>query len=134
VCELLSKQGEPAFPPSLVLLEHEPAYTLGRRGEPANFLFDLPGMSVLRRENAAAAAPDSPHAGSLLGVCPRFPPHHATYLSPAPPPAPLRHPSNAALLLRVDRGGDATFHGPGQLTCYPLLDLRRPPLRRDLRW
>lgn len=72
--EIVSRKIEdPATPDELLLLEHEPVYTIGR----------TPDRSSLR-------APES-----------------------------LPHP-----LITVSRGGQATYHGPGQLVGYPILDLR----------
>ena len=69
----------------LLLLEHEPVYTIGR----------------------------TPDQSSLLGS------------------AHLPHP-----LYAINRGGQATYHGPGQLMGYPIIDLRRcgQDLHKYLRW
>jgi lipoyl(octanoyl) transferase len=69
----------------LLLLEHEPVYTIGR----------TPDQSSLR------SATHLPH--------PLFP---------------------------INRGGQATYHGPGQLIGYPIIDLRNcgQDLHRYLRW
>jgi len=69
----------------LLLLEHEPVYTIGR----------------------------TPDQSSLRGA------------------GHLPHP-----LFPINRGGQATYHGPGQLVGYPILDLRRcgQDLHRYLRW
>jgi lipoyl(octanoyl) transferase len=37
----------------------------------------------------------------------------------------LHSPSNQIPLVQVDRGGEITYHGPGQIVLYLLLDLRR---------
>ncbi|MEX2046764.1 MAG: lipoyl(octanoyl) transferase LipB [Chloroflexota bacterium] len=64
----------------LLLLEHDPVYTIGRRGT-ADHL--LAGPGELRRAGAS--------------------------------------------VYRVDRGGDITYHGPGQLVGYPVVRLGDAP-------
>jgi lipoyl(octanoyl) transferase len=86
--EIVARKGaDPAVPDELLLLEHEPVYTIGR----------TPDQSSLR----------APADTLTLG-------------------AHLPHP-----VVQINRGGQATYHGPGQLVGYPLLDLR--PRGQDLR-
>jgi lipoyl(octanoyl) transferase len=79
------KRADRSLGDELLLLEHEPVYTIGR----------------------------TPDQSSLLGA------------------VHLPHP-----LFAINRGGQATYHGPGQLIGYPIVDLRRAgqDLHRYLRW
>ncbi len=70
--------------------------------------------------------------------------HDVLLLLEHPPVVTLGRNSRAAHVLRpdavevfeVERGGDVTYHGPGQLVGYPILDLRREGggHRQDLHW
>ena len=63
-----------AIPDTVLLLEHPPTITLGRRAEPGE----------------------------------------------------LHVPEGADVeIVETDRGGKSTYHAPGQLVCYPILDLKR---------
>jgi len=65
----------------ILMLEHQPVYTLGTASDPS-FVLD-------------SASGDIP-------------------------------------IVRMDRGGEVTYHGPGQLTVYPVLDLRS--YKQDIHW
>jgi lipoyl(octanoyl) transferase len=66
--------------------------------------------------------------------------HDVLLLLEHPPVVTLGRNSHTAHLLEpagidvfeVERGGDVTFHGPGQLVGYPILDLRA--YKQDLHW
>jgi len=47
---------------------------------------------------------------------------------------PVRLRELGATFIRIDRGGDITFHGPGQIVAYPIVELADPlDLRRYVR-
>jgi len=49
-------------------------------------------------------------------------------------PQQRRLEAHGAEFHRTDRGGLITFHGPGQLVVYPILNLRLTPFQPSVRW
>jgi lipoyl(octanoyl) transferase len=96
--ELVAKKREDAsLEDQLLLLEHEPVYTMGRTP-------DRSSLSAIGSRPSRDGESGSAH---------------------------LAHP-----LFSINRGGQATYHGPGQLMGYPIIDLRRcgQDLHKYLRW
>ncbi len=81
--ELLAKRQEGEIPDTLVLLEHPPVITMGRRGA---------GTDILVSES---------------------------FLE-----------KNGVAVEKINRGGEVTYHGPGQITGYTIISLDGP--NRDI--
>jgi lipoyl(octanoyl) transferase len=78
--DLADRRLSDEVPDTVILLEHPPVFTAGRRAKPEH--------AVMTEEEIRDAGAD------------------------------VRH---------IDRGGSFTFHGPGQLVCYPIIDLGAKP-------
>ena len=89
------KKEDASLEDQLLLLEHEPVYTIGRTPDRSS----LSATGRIRDGELGAAH--------------------------------LPHP-----VFSINRGGQATYHGPGQLMGYPIIDLRRcgQDLHKYLRW
>nr|XP_032827922.1 putative lipoyltransferase 2, mitochondrial isoform X1 [Petromyzon marinus] len=79
------------------------------------------------------AVPSGPAPPDTLLLC-EHDPVYTVGIRQAPYPAEVETRLRAlgADFHRTNRGGLITFHGPGQLVCYPVLHLARH--RRSLRW
>lgn len=90
-------------------------------------------IKTQNREAAAAGRPPQPTPNHLL-LCQH--PHTYTLGKSGKPEhlllseAALAH--HGATYHRINRGGDITYHGPGQLVGYPILDLDN--FRPDIHW
>jgi lipoate-protein ligase B len=78
--DLAERRAAGEAPDTLILLQHTPVYTLGRRSDPAHVRWTRGQIEATGAE-----------------------------------------------VHEVDRGGSVTFHGPGQLVGYPILDLGPKP-------
>jgi lipoyl(octanoyl) transferase len=74
--QLVERRKRDEIPDTLILVEHDPVYTLGRNATEANILAS--GADIER-----------------MGIA----------------------------VVRTTRGGQVTYHGPGQIVAYPILDL-----------
>jgi lipoyl(octanoyl) transferase len=122
----------------VLLFEHEPVYTLGRGADENHLTFlqkeeNSAIREKLSRKNRGEGSARLSVDRRLLedDLLQRSDQEAVDILSriASPVTAPRDVP-----IFRIERGGEVTFHGPGQLVVYPLLDLQREPYKQDLHW
>lgn len=122
----------------VLLFEHNPVYTLGRGADENHLTFlqkeeNSASREKLSRKNRGEGSARLSVDRRLLegGLLHRSDQEAVDILSRSASPviAPRDVP-----IFRIERGGEVTFHGPGQLVVYPLLDLQREPYKQDLHW
>jgi lipoyl(octanoyl) transferase len=112
----------------LGLVPYVPTWELQER-----LLADTLAIKAENRQAEAAGQPPRPTPNHLL-FC-QHPPTYTLGKSGKPEHLLLDEAALAAhgaTFHRINRGGDITFHGPGQLVAYPLLDLEN--FRPDIHW
>jgi lipoyl(octanoyl) transferase len=96
---------------------------VSRRGHVVHFREPLPYLKAWELQRAVAddvAAGNRPDTVLLL----EHPP--VVTLGRRTEPGELHVPEDAEVdIVETDRGGKSTYHGPGQLVCYPIFDLTR---------
>jgi len=122
----------------LLLFQHEHVYTLGRGADENNLVFLEDGCKEKSRLSRTARGEGSARLCSnkdvtVLRKSGQLLLFDNNPISKKQANEPVMAP-NGATIFRIERGGDVTYHGPGILVCYPLLDLRRKPYKQDLHW
>jgi len=108
---LAESEGRPTAeinPPAsdhIILVQHTPTYTIGR-----NFRWERDSHNF---KNTAVSNYDDSGSDDFDSDPPT---HH-----------------NNIPIHKVERGGDVTYHGPGQLTAYFIVDLESPNHNKDLK-
>ena len=88
---------------SIIMVEHDPVYTLGTASD-ASFIRGYEAMDGVKEE---------------VDQCDNHRLNH-------------EEESAAIPIVRIERGGEVTYHGPGQLVVYPIIDLRG--YKQDIHW